>query len=358
MALINCPECGKEISDKAKNCIYCGYPLDFEISEIIPNAIENTDEKSDNTTPINTCFGNISQTPPTENKVSFLNRYKKPLIACLVGVVAIVLLIVFLNRPQPTFEENLVGTWTSSKDSSLGKASIAFYLENDVLMGELAYYDYDNYEWDKMSFAVDEYTEYTMTLLFEGGKIDKFSYSMGKDKLIFDGVLYTNTDKNINVDETKNTYILDGVPMPVRKNIYFGMSSSEIKEFADSDFGHKTNYVSGNGECHFYELPDFFYPQVDGFTTYDFNNNDELYMLQYYFYDSANYSEMNQLKNNIIEAYSSQFGNYEKRDWTTTKDYTDYVWKSGNLIVTFCDQTREDGNVAYTINYHLSYVSN
>lgn len=25
--LIKCPECGKEISDKAKKCIHCGYPL-------------------------------------------------------------------------------------------------------------------------------------------------------------------------------------------------------------------------------------------------------------------------------------------------------------------------------------------
>lgn len=28
MALINCPECGKEISDKSKQCIHCGYPLE------------------------------------------------------------------------------------------------------------------------------------------------------------------------------------------------------------------------------------------------------------------------------------------------------------------------------------------
>lgn len=27
MALISCPECGKEISNKADKCIYCGYPL-------------------------------------------------------------------------------------------------------------------------------------------------------------------------------------------------------------------------------------------------------------------------------------------------------------------------------------------
>ena len=27
MALINCPECGKEISSQANNCPHCGYPI-------------------------------------------------------------------------------------------------------------------------------------------------------------------------------------------------------------------------------------------------------------------------------------------------------------------------------------------
>lgn len=27
MALIKCPECSKEVSDKAKTCPHCGYPL-------------------------------------------------------------------------------------------------------------------------------------------------------------------------------------------------------------------------------------------------------------------------------------------------------------------------------------------
>ena len=30
MALIKCPECGKEISNSAKSCPHCGYPLDKE----------------------------------------------------------------------------------------------------------------------------------------------------------------------------------------------------------------------------------------------------------------------------------------------------------------------------------------
>lgn len=34
MSLIKCPECGKEISDKALNCINCGYPLNNNICSI------------------------------------------------------------------------------------------------------------------------------------------------------------------------------------------------------------------------------------------------------------------------------------------------------------------------------------
>ena len=30
MALVKCPECGKEISDKSSACIHCGFPLDNE----------------------------------------------------------------------------------------------------------------------------------------------------------------------------------------------------------------------------------------------------------------------------------------------------------------------------------------
>ena len=45
MALIKCPECGKEVSDKAPQCIHCGYPLDtiIESSNVIQNGFCNID---------------------------------------------------------------------------------------------------------------------------------------------------------------------------------------------------------------------------------------------------------------------------------------------------------------------------
>lgn len=49
MALIKCPECGREISDKAPACIHCGFPLSLlnESSEIKEELNEKIDTKVD-----------------------------------------------------------------------------------------------------------------------------------------------------------------------------------------------------------------------------------------------------------------------------------------------------------------------
>ena len=35
MALINCPECHREISDKAESCPHCGFPLVVELTQAV-----------------------------------------------------------------------------------------------------------------------------------------------------------------------------------------------------------------------------------------------------------------------------------------------------------------------------------
>lgn len=78
MALINCPECGKEISNKVEKCIHCGYPLSLddrfgklplEYNEPCPkcNSI-NWDNICKDTGRVlcNTCFKLISLSPERE----------------------------------------------------------------------------------------------------------------------------------------------------------------------------------------------------------------------------------------------------------------------------------------------------
>lgn len=47
MSIINCPECGKEISDKSNKCIYCGNPITLTPQEnfytILINSYKDTD---------------------------------------------------------------------------------------------------------------------------------------------------------------------------------------------------------------------------------------------------------------------------------------------------------------------------
>lgn len=53
MALIKCPECGREISDKSKQCIHCGYPIEQINKNItyaiyLKNIIGNKNDKARN----------------------------------------------------------------------------------------------------------------------------------------------------------------------------------------------------------------------------------------------------------------------------------------------------------------------
>lgn len=48
MALIKCPECGKEVSDKAQICVHCGFPLlDWKVGKIAFDSASNVIDKSD-----------------------------------------------------------------------------------------------------------------------------------------------------------------------------------------------------------------------------------------------------------------------------------------------------------------------
>jgi uncharacterized membrane protein YvbJ len=43
MALINCPECGKEISDTAKHCPNCGFKIQPSLKESVKKSISGID---------------------------------------------------------------------------------------------------------------------------------------------------------------------------------------------------------------------------------------------------------------------------------------------------------------------------
>lgn len=128
MALINCPECNKEISDKVKNCPHCGYPL-----------IDNDDTQKVEVTSV---------------KLQINKEKPKKIIAALVGIVVIASIIFMCyssskqNQYSKDFNAVLEGMFASGSEAEdLIKLTSnvwhnAIYEERDSKTDKYTYYTY------------------------------------------------------------------------------------------------------------------------------------------------------------------------------------------------------------------------
>lgn len=108
MALIKCPECGKEISDQATSCPNCGYPIQSLKMEDQTNG--QTDERKD------------AGTQDRKDDVSDREGARPPKkkggkIALIVGVVIVVAAVAVFafvssnNKEKEALREDLTGVW-------------------------------------------------------------------------------------------------------------------------------------------------------------------------------------------------------------------------------------------------------
>ena len=113
MALINCPECGKEISDKASSCPSCGYPIGT-----------NTTTKE-----------SVSAVTATSKKQGF--NIKKLLLIILVAVVAIIIGIVIYNAIYNRLADDLLkdGDWKII--STIENKNDLSYATIDIVVDEI-----------------------------------------------------------------------------------------------------------------------------------------------------------------------------------------------------------------------------
>lgn len=90
MALIKCPECGKEISSKSKNCIHCGFPLKHSTSKCLIDGkeydLENVQQLLDaNIEQIDAIKNAITNAIGTNNliyfKASFVDEFANKIAA-------------------------------------------------------------------------------------------------------------------------------------------------------------------------------------------------------------------------------------------------------------------------------------
>lgn len=88
MALINCPECGQEVSNQAPACIHCGYPLNEEIP------LENK--------------SNLIPTKVAKTKLALAKKQKVIVSVCFVAVVVIAYLGLFHLGTEEKYTYDLI----------------------------------------------------------------------------------------------------------------------------------------------------------------------------------------------------------------------------------------------------------
>ena len=126
MALIKCPECGKEVSNRAEACVYCGYPL---------HQREKTQNEGASLPQENMSVGSNSEEPITQsasNKLTqLLDRQRAPKGkrgnlkkwgALAVAVVVVIVVIAVVAQPSPEevlMEDVTESIWDRSREDVL-----------------------------------------------------------------------------------------------------------------------------------------------------------------------------------------------------------------------------------------------
>lgn len=156
MALVKCPECGKEISDRSKMCIHCGYPLEGEsIETIFVKCPECGQDVPNDTTNCIYCGCPLNNLVIEEindiNKNESIKKYNKNVMKIIVPVVALVIITIIvigiynakIVKPKNTYNE-AVALLEKGKYEEANElfGTIKGYSDVDEILEQLKYESY------------------------------------------------------------------------------------------------------------------------------------------------------------------------------------------------------------------------
>lgn len=163
MALIKCPECGKEFSDKAQACPNCGCPIE-EIK-----TIDIVSEAS---------YQKIPDTPP-KKKSNFI----MPVISILIGVAVIFCIFFMYNGSKEASKESLVsdiqGQWYMPYDEIACKMDIS---STGMVISAEAVFDSSNKQTEEFDYDIEFKDENTIMLSDDDDNSKEYTVTFNESK--------------------------------------------------------------------------------------------------------------------------------------------------------------------------------
>ncbi len=131
MALIKCPECGHEVSDKASSCPNCGYPIRSAENPVLPDEPEKPElskEPSAETAAENVIEPILHETPapaklPSDGE-NYMSRGKKKdhraaaIIIAIIAILSVIAIVKTVNEQKAESARKAADRATSASASS------------------------------------------------------------------------------------------------------------------------------------------------------------------------------------------------------------------------------------------------
>lgn len=124
--------------------------------------------------------------------------------------------------------DDLLGSWTVKTEDY--EATLVFEEEDEVYSATWTVFDYAKEVWNEETFQIKDRSGFTLLSLMADGRIESFTIAPFGQTLYFEGLYYTNSDKNVGfpADTEKYAFIRDGQQTMAMQNVFLGMTYEEV----------------------------------------------------------------------------------------------------------------------------------
>lgn len=221
MALIKCPECGREISDKAGKCPYCGYPIE---------EIEKNNTTNDGNNEVGDIVVEENKKDENLNKPERKKAINKKKIFCIIGAIIIVICTGIFVYSRIQLKEDL---------ENENKKMVKLLKDIDKLKDEV-YFD-ESYD-EKITALKDD-----ANIAFKEKKLSALKTSCDKTQKMYDEIkkeikqyneyFKTITDELALADKLSKDYFLKDYDitkfLSVQENAKKVLENSDFHQYAD-----------------------------------------------------------------------------------------------------------------------------
>ena len=237
--------------------------------------------------------------------------------------------------------EDLVGSWSVKTEQY--EATLVFREEDEVFEATWTVFDFGKDVWGEETFQIKEISGYTMVGLMPDGQIKYFTFAPFGQTLYFDGMYYTNPEKNLGLpeDTAKFAFIRDGQQTKVMHNVFLGMTYDEVKRCYIGVQELETGYGKFSYKATTYDVEADVTNHDSCWAYFRFDENKQL--VQTYLrlyrneYRTGTYTTIKTVSASWLEELTEKYGEYTMTERTFTHDdgqhvYHTYRWELGNIV--------------------------